>query len=181
MLWILIGLAVLIGLWVISLQRKLVGLDEMCQNSLSQIGVQQNSRWDALTALADLTKSYSDHEYKTLMEVIGSRTKITANSTPQEVNQQEAALNSAFGRLLAVAEAYPNLKANETYMQTMTAVQGYEENVRMARMVYNDVITKFNRIIRMFPNSLVTGILGFFTREYLAEPEGKTDMPSMVR
>lgn len=180
-MWIAIIIVALIAFWAMGVQRALVALDERCQNALSQIGVQQNSRWDALTALADLTKGYSDHEYKALMDVIGSRTKITANSSPAEVNGQETALNSAFGRLLAVAEAYPDLKANQTYLQTMASVEKYEENVRMSRMVFNDTITKFNSMIRQFPTSLIAGMLGFSGREYLQEPAGKTEMPSMAR
>lgn len=183
--WLIFGLivafVVVFGGWAIGIQRQLVSLDEMVKNATSQIGVQQNSRWDALTALADLTKGYSEHEYKTLMDVIGSRTKITANSSAAEVNAQESALNSAFGRLLAVAEAYPDLKANQMYLNTMDSVKTYEENVRMSRMVFNDTVTKFNRLIRQFPGSIIAGILGYVTKEYLAEPVGKTEMPSMVR
>ncbi len=174
--------AVLLGgafVWVIGVQRALVRVDELCKNALSQIGVQQNSRWDALTALADLTKGYSEHEYNTLREVIGSRMKITQNSSVAEVAHQENVMNDLMGRLLAVSEAYPQLKANETYLSTMASVRDYENNVRMSRMVYNDTFTKFNRMIRELPTSIVAGILGFAQREYLQEPEGKTQMPSM--
>ncbi|MEG1436422.1 MAG: LemA family protein, partial [Oscillospiraceae bacterium] len=89
--WIiaLVVIAVVLILWVVMSQRKLVSLDELCGNSLSQIGVQQNSRWDALTALVDLTKQYSEHEHKTLMDVIGSRRTIDAHSTAQDAEEQE--------------------------------------------------------------------------------------------
>ena len=89
---VIIGIGAVIGLWVMGVQRTLVDLEERYKNALSQIGVQLNSRWDALTALVDLTKGYSEHEYKTLMDTVGSRTKITANSTAAEVNAQESAL-----------------------------------------------------------------------------------------
>ena len=178
---VIVGIGLVIGLWVMGVQRALVDLEERYKNALSQIGVQLNSRWDALTALADLTKGYSEHEYQTLMDTVGSRTKITADSSAADVNGQEMALNSAFGRLLAVAEAYPNLKANETYIKTMASVEKYEENVRMSRMVFNDMVTKLNAMIRKFPTSLIAGMIGFSTKEYLQEPEGKTEMPSMVR
>ncbi len=177
----IVVIGALVGLWAMGVQRALVDLEERYKNALSQIGVQLNSRWDALTALADLTKGYSEHEYQTLMDTVGSRTKITADSSAADVNGQEMALNSAFGRLLAVAEAYPNLKANETYIKTMASVEKYEENVRMSRMVFNDMVTKLNAMIRKFPTSLIAGMIGFSTKEYLQEPEGKTEMPSMVR
>lgn len=181
-MWIgILVVIVMVFFWAMGVQRSLVSLDERCKNALSQIGVQMNSRWDALTALVDLAKSYADHEYKALMDVIGARARITGASTPEEVNEQETALSAGFGRLLAVAEAYPDLKANENYMQTMAAVEKYEENVRLSRMVYNDTITRFNAMVRQLPSSLIAGMLGFAVREYLQEPQGKTEMPSMVR
>ena len=73
---VIVAVVALVALWLVGAQRKLVSADELCKNALSQIGVQQNSRWDALTALAELTKGYSEHEYKTLMDVIGQRTAI---------------------------------------------------------------------------------------------------------
>ncbi|MDO5096365.1 MAG: LemA family protein [Peptostreptococcaceae bacterium] len=167
--------------WGINVQRVLVKLDEMCKNAMSQIGVQLNSRWDALTALADLTKGYSDHEYNALKDVISARTKITQDSSVDQVNQQEDAMSSVFGRLLAISEAYPDLKANQTYINTMNSVKEYENDVRMSRMVYNDTVTKLNSMIRQFPASLIAERLGFSQREYLQEPTGKTEMPSMVR
>lgn len=182
--FILLAITVLVVLgfmWGVNVQRALVKLDEMCKNALSQIGVQQNSRWDALSALADLTKAYSDHEYKALKDVISSRTKITQNTSVEEINQQEDMMSSVIGRLLAVSEAYPDLKANQTYMNTMNSVKEYENDVRMSRMVYNDTVTKFNSMIRQFPASLISQRLGFVEREYLQEPTGKTEMPSMVR
>lgn len=178
---IVVVIIVAIGFWFVNTQQRLVRLDELCKNALSQIGVQQNSRWDALTALADLTKAYADHEYNTMKDVIGLRTSVNQNSTAEQVNGQEQAMGLLMGRLLAVAEAYPQLRANETYIETMNSVKDYEENVRMSRMVYNDVITKFNSAIRMFPTSLIAGTLGFAERGYLEEPVGKTEMPSMVR
>lgn len=179
-MWILLIIIVLVGFYAVSMQRSLVSMDELAGNALSQIGVQQNSRWDALKALAELTKGYSEHEYKSLMDVIGQRMNISSNSTANEANAQEGLLNQAFGRLFAVAEQYPNLKANETYLATMDSVNKYENNVRMSRMVYNDTVTKMNRLVRQFPGSIFAGIFGFKTREYLKEPEGKTEMPSMA-
>lgn len=178
--WIIaIVIIVLIILWVVMSQRKLVSLDELCGNGLSQIGVQQNSRWDALKALADLTKQYSEHEYKTLMDVIGSRRTIDSNSTAQEAEEQENMLTQAMGKLMAVAEAYPDLKANTMYKETMDGVKQYEENVRHSRMVYNDTVTKFNRTVRQIPVCFIAGPMGFNKREYLKTEDDKTQMPSM--
>ena len=176
---IIIVVVALIALWLIGAQRKLVSQDELCKNALSQIGVQQNSRWDALKALAELTKGYSEHEYKTLMDVIAQRTAIGRNSTVADVAAQEGRIAEAMRQINVVAEQYPALKANETYVKTMDEVGRYENQVRLSRMTYNDTVTKFNRMVRMFPDSIAAAILGFQAKDYLAEPEGKTDMPSM--
>jgi len=176
----IIAIAVVIVLWIISTQRKLVVLDENISNAMSQIGVQLSSRFDALTALLDLTRGYARHESETLIETIKSRRSvITAKSTPYDVLRQEGIIAEALGRIVMVTEQYPELKANQTYIKTMDAVQTYENMVRTSRLIYNDSVTKLNREIRMFPVSLIAGMLGFRQREYLEEPAGKTDMPSM--
>lgn len=172
---------VLIILWVISTQRRLVVLDENINNAMSQIGVQLSSRFDALTALLDLTKGYAKHESETLIETIKSRRSvITAKSTPDEVIRQEGIIAEALSRIAMVSEQYPELKANETYLETMEAVNKYENMVRTGRIIYNDSVTKLNREIRMFPVSLIASMLGFRQREYLEEQEAKANMPSMA-
>ena len=178
-LLILIALVALVVLWGIGVQRQLVSAEEICKNSLSQIGVQQNSRWDALTALAELVKGYNEHEYKTLMDVIGQRREVGSSSSAADAQAQEDAIGKAFAQIKVVAEQYPDLKANEQFLKTMDSVNTYENQVRLARMTYNDTVTKFNRIVRMFPDSLVAGLLGFAAKDYLKEPAGKTEMPSM--
>lgn len=178
----LIIIAVIVALaaiWFISVQRKLVSADEMCRNAVSQIGVQQESRWDSVTSLVSLTKSYNEHEYKTLTDVIGQRKEITRDSRPSEVEAQEQALALASDRIRLVAEQYPQLKASETYVKTMDSLNNYENQVRMSRMIVNDTVTKYNRIVRQFPSSIAASLLRFGTREYLKEPEGKTGMPDV--
>ena len=130
---IIVGVVlVIIILWFISAQRKLVAMDENINNAMGQIGVQLSSRWDALTALLDLTKGYADHEYKTISDTIKMRTSINSNSSAAEVNKQENMLTEAMGKIMAVAESYPELKANENYIKTMDSVNEYEKMVRHA-------------------------------------------------
>ena len=178
---IILGIVVvLLVLWIMSTQRRLVVLDENINNAMSQIGVQLSSRFDALTALLDLTKGYAKHESETLIETIKSRRSvITASSTPNDVLRQEGIINEALGRIAMVAEQYPELKANENYAKTMDAVNKYENLVRNSRLIYNDSVTKLNREIRMFPVLLIAGMLGFRQRDYLQEQEDKALMPSM--
>lgn len=173
-----IALAVVV-IWFISTQRSLTMLDENINNAMSQIGVQLSSRWDALSSLLDLTKGYAAHEYQTLSETIKARRPITAESSAKDAAKQDNMLIEAMGRIMAVAEQYPNLKADQGYQKTMDSVNQYEGMVRQSRLIYNDSVTKLNRNIRMFPTSMVAGMLGFSKRDYLETPEQKTDMPSM--
>ncbi|MBS7302037.1 MAG: LemA family protein [Bacteroidales bacterium] len=176
---IILAVVLLAGLWLVSAQRKLVSSDELCKNSLSQIGVQLNSRWDALSALVDLTKGYNEHEYDTLRDIIAQRTAVGRNSTAAEVNAQEEKISSVLRQINVVAEQYPALKASEMYSKTMEGVNQYENQVRLSRMTYNDVVTKYNRLVRMFPDSIAAALFGFRDKDYLQEPSGKTEMPSM--
>lgn len=176
---ILILLLALLAGYAISIQRSLVRSDELCRNALSQIGVQQTSRWDALTALAKLAKDYSDHEYHTLMAVIEKRQNIRPDSTAAEIDAQEGLMAQLSGKLVALAEAYPDLKANTVYTNTMKSVDEYENKVRISRMSYNDTITKYNRTVRQFPSGLFAKIMGYGQREYLEADSAKTDMPAI--
>ena len=178
-LLIILAIVALVVLWVIGVQRKLVEKDELCKNALSQIGVQQASRWDALTALVELVKSYNEHEYNTLRDVIAQRKNITGESSVAEAQAQEQVLTGLVRNINLVAEQYPELKANENYAKAMDSVNLYENQVRLSRMTFNDTVTKFNKEIRQFPTSLVAGMLGFKTRDYLDEAVGKSEMPSM--
>ena len=176
---IIIAIVAILVLWVISVQRKLVKAEEICKNSLSQIGVQLASRWDALKALAELTKGYSEHEYKTITDTIAQRRPITAASSSADANAQENLFTQAMSHLNLVVEKYPELKANETYIKTMDSVNTYQNQVRMSQMVYNDSVTKYNQLIRQFPDSIVASLFHFTPREYLEQNQDKAEMPSM--
>lgn len=176
---IIAAIVAVLVLWFISTQRNLVSNDELCQNSMSQIGVQQQSRWDAITSLVQLTKSYNEHEYNTLRDVIAQRKEISGTSGAAEAAGQEELLTQAASRIRLVAEQYPELKASETYTKTMDSVNSYENQVRVSRMVYNDSVTKFNRLVRQFPDSLVAGMLHFSVKDYLKDPGEKAEMPQI--
>ena len=179
LLAIIIVLAIIVGGYFISTQRSLVNLDEMCKNALSQIEVQLNSRWDAVLALAKTAAQYAKHESETLIEVIKQRRGEQVN-TPEAVNEQTSALGQVMGRLNAIGEAYPDLKAANLYKETMDGVKQYEENVRMSRMVYNDTATKMNRMVRQWPSSIVASILHFVQKEYLkVDEEQKKSYPDL--
>jgi LemA protein len=180
MLIIILAIVAVLVLWGISVQNKLVQADELCNNALKQINVQQVSRYDALKALIKLTREYASYESETLEKVIAQR-RITSSAQPTaaEINANEQALQEVSAKLIAVAEQYPDLKANQNYQQTMADIKQYEENVRLSRMTFNDTVTKFNNQVRMFPGSVVAGILGFAKRDYLAEDVSKKDYPEI--
>ena len=179
MLAVVVLVALAIGLYIVNTQRSLVKLDENCKNALGQIQVQLNSRWDALLALAKTASQYAQHESETLIKVIQQRRGEELNSA-EAINSNQGELNQVLGRLIAIGEAYPDLKANEMFAKTMDAVNSYEENVRMSRMVYNDSATKLNRAVRQWPSSFVASMLHFTEREYLkVDQEQKSQMPDI--
>ena len=176
---VIIVLAVIVIGYFISTQRSLVNLDEMCKNALSQIEVQLNSRWDAVLALAKMAAQYSKHESETLVKTIQQRMGEKAN-TPAAINEQTSALGEVMGRLIAIGEAYPDLKAADLFKETQAGVKEYEENVRMARMIYNDTATKMNRMVRQWPSSIVASMLHFDVKDYLkVDEEQKKSYPNL--
>ena len=176
---ILAVLAVLV-VWIIGVQNRLVKSDELCNNALKQINVQQISRFDALKALIKLTREYASYEADTLEKIVKERKIVSSpNPTAADINANEEALAAIGAKLIAVAEAYPDLKASANYQQTMKDIKDYEENVRLSRMTFNDTVTRFNQQVRVFPTSLVAGILGFAKRDYLADDVSRKDYPEI--
>lgn len=177
---IIIAVVAILVLWVISVQNKLVKMDEFCKNALKQINVQQMSRFDAIKALVKLTREYADFEGETLQKVIAER-KLTSSPSPTaaDINRNEAALSAMQHSLNVVVEKYPELKASQNYLQTMNDIKGYEENVRLSRMTFNDTVTRYNNQVRMFPGSVVAAMLSFPQREYLADDASKAEFPEL--
>ncbi len=173
-----VAILVILLLWGISKQNQLVKADERCNNALKQINVQQMSRYDALKALIKLTREYADYEGSTLQKVVEAR-RITSSASPtvEQVRENESALQAIQAGVIAVAEQYPQLKANENYLKAMDDIKAYEENVRLSRMTFNDTVTRFNNEVRMFPGSIVASLLHFAKREYLADDVSKSEDP----
>lgn len=155
-------------IWVISLQRRLVALDDNINNAMSQIGVQLSSRFDALTTLLELSKDYAKCESEKLMVTMKSgRSVIIAKSAPEDVLRQEGIISETLNRIARMTEQYPELKADRNYTKTMDAVETFENMVRTSCLIYNDSVSKLNREIRAFPASMIAAVLGFRKREYL--------------
>ena len=177
---IILAIVAILVLWVIQVQNKLVKLDELCKNALRQINVQQMSRYDALKALVKLTREYASYESETLEKIIAERSIVSKpNPSASDIAANQTALDDISAKIIAVSERYPDLKATENYQKTMDSIKTYEENVRLSRMTYNDTVTNFNNQVRMFPGSIIAGMLNFPQREYLAEDKTKTEYPEI--
>ena len=175
LLIIVIIVAVIVIGYFISTQRALVNLDELCKNALSQIEVQLNSRFDIVISLAKTAAKYAAHESETLIKNAPARggNSGTPASTAEAINQQSSLLSQLMGRLNVVFERYPELKANDLYINAQNGQKEYEEHVRMSRMVYNDTATKMNRMVRQWPSSIVASLLHFDIKDYLKVDEEK--------
>jgi LemA protein len=165
-------LIIVFAIYVIMKQRQFVHLDELCMNAMSQISVQLNSRWDAVQNLAKMAAQYTHYESETIIETIRQR-RMNRVSTAEQANEQQGALSQVMGQLIAVGEAYPELKADTVFKETMEGMRDFEDKVRMSRMVYNDTATKMNRMVRQWPDSMVASLLNFHEREYLQLDEAR--------
>ena len=175
---IIIAVVVLLVLWVISVQNKLVKLDEFANNALKQINVQQKSRYDALMTMVKTAREYAkDVESKTIIDAIEARRPVqSANPTTEQINENEAMLGQAIRNFNVVLERYPELKSISLYDNAQQEYRKNEDQVRMARMTFNDSVTKFNMQTRMFPGSIIAGMLGFAPKQYLEEDKSKADV-----
>lgn len=178
-LGLLFILVVVFAIYLITVQRNFVALEEMCDNALSQVGVQQQSRWDALTELAKATKSYSQHEHDTLMDVISQRNGRSMTNDEKAMQRDDKEFSRALSQIQLVAEQYPALRASELYEKTMDAISSYEDKVRKGRMVYNDMVTNYNRRVKQFPSNVVASIFNFHAKSYYELDEIKNEMPDL--
>lgn len=181
LLGIIIAVVIAAAVYIFKMQRELVNMDEKCKNALSQIKVQLNTRWDALLGLAQTASAYAKHESETIIQTIQARRQVGGlNPTAKDIQAQQAGLADVMNRLMVVSERYPELKANQLFINTQQSVKEYEENVRLSRMVYNDTVTIMNRAVRQWPSSFVASMLHFTERDYLeTDTEEKQSMPTL--
>lgn len=169
---VLLIVVVLIILWAISVYNKLVRLREYMENALSQIDVQLKRRFDLIPNLVESVKGYMKHERETLEAVINARARAVsaeqrASANPRDRNAvqdlfaADAALTGALGRLLAVVESYPDLKADQSVAALMEELRSTENRIAYARQAYNDAATRFNIALQTFPSNIIAGLLGF--------------------
>ena len=168
----------LIVLWAILVFNRLVRARELIKNSMGQIAAQIESRWDAITNLIAGAKEYASYEADTLSQITAQRTSLNAGATVTQVESDEASFSNVLQKLLALAEAYPQLRASETYVTTMNNVNEFENNVRISRMMFNDVTTKYNQIVLQFPSNIVAKLFRFEEKPYFQNDAANTQLPS---
>lgn len=167
-LLIILGIIVLLIIWAISMYNNLVKLRIKVDNSWSDIRVFLKKRFDLIPNLVNTVKGYAEHEKSTFEAVTAARTAAT-NVSPDDVKGQaiaNQALTGALGRLFAVAENYPELKANTNFLDLQTALQNIEADLANSRRYYNATVRDYNTSIQQFPAVMVAGMLGFTKREF---------------
>lgn len=173
---ILVIIIALVGFFI-KTYNKLVNAKELILNSRGQIATQIESRWDALSNLISATQKYESHESETLNKIVNARSSMTSNPNISELEKSEQEFQGSLSRLIAVAEAYPELKASDVYKKTMDSVDKYEKNVRLSRMSYNDTVTKYNRLVITVPTNIIAGFTNHHKEDYFESDKGKKEMP----
>ncbi|MBO7392124.1 MAG: LemA family protein [Verrucomicrobia bacterium] len=158
---VFIAIIVAIALFVMVIYNGLVALRQTVRNAWAQIDVQLKRRHDLIPNLVNTVKGYAAHEKETLERVINARAQATSAKLPAEAIAAEGKLSNALARLLAVAESYPDLKANQNFLALQEELVSTENKISFARQFYNDSVTRYNTKIEIFPNVLLAGILGF--------------------
>ncbi len=169
---IVILLAVLFMIWLVTVQRKLVAMEENIRNAMSQIGVQLSMCFDAMTMLLQTAEGYAADETRPLSEDLRSfRITVTARSTPDQVQGQDRILSEVAEHLIAIAETYPDFKADKNYVRYMDTMGCYRKMVYTSCLIYNDTVAKYQRFVRMAPVNMVAPLLGFSRHGYLESVE----------
>ena len=165
MLWILIAVIALIALWAVSLYNRLIGLRNQVANGWRQIDVQLKRRHDLIPNLVNTVRGAMEFERDTLTQVMEARSRAVSATGPQDAAKKEGELTQALGRLFAVAENYPTLKANDNVKMLQEELASTENKVGFARQFYNDIATKFNIAQQTFPSNMFASMLGFTPSE----------------
>ena len=175
---IVVIIIALIG-YIIHLYNNLVGLRNRVKNSYSQIDVQLKRRNDLIPNLVETVKGYASHEKGVLEEVTKARTGVINATNIEETSVADNQLTGALKTLFAVAENYPDLKANSNFQQLQTELSETEDKISYARQFYNDVVLKYNNACQQFPSNILARRFGFSEEKYFEVPENETAIPEV--
>lgn len=169
MKYVIIGvivLLVLVASYVVSTYNKLVNLRNGVKDQWSQIDIQLKRRFDLIPNLVETVKGYAKHEEETLTKVIDARNSYTSSSTHEEALKADSELTKSISKLFALAEAYPDLKANQNFTSLQAELSETEDKISYARQFYSDAVLKYNNNVQMFPGNLVASMFGFKEEKY---------------
>ncbi len=159
--------------------NRLVTRNEQVKNAWAQVQNVLQRRADLIPNLVETVKGYAAHEKEIFETVAEARSKLAGATGPREAAAANAGLNAALARLLAIAENYPNLKANENFIRLQDELAGTENRIAVERMRYNDAVRAYNTAIKRFPTNLVAGVFRFGDREYFEAEAGAKEVPKV--
>lgn len=171
LLLVLVGIGAILVLWVIFTYNRLVVLRNRIDNAWSQIDVQLKRRYDLIPNLVEAVKGYAAHESGVFQKVTEARASMASAQSVAEQGPAQNQITQALKSLFAVAEAYPDLKANQNFMMLQEELSGTESKIAYARQFYNDTVMSYNTLIQSFPANMIAGSFGFAQRDYFAMDE----------
>jgi len=174
---IIVAVIVILVLILVGMFNKLVRLRNRAENAWAQVDVQLRKRYDLIPNLVETVKGYAAHERGTFEEVTAARTAAQQAQTVAEQAQAENVLTAALGRLFAVAEAYPQLRATENFQQLQAQLSDVEQNIAVSRQVYNDTVLSYDNALETFPTNVIAGLFHFNPREYFQTEEATREAP----
>jgi LemA protein len=178
---LLLVIIVAVALMAVGMYNSLVTLRNRCDNAWSQVDVQLRRRYDLIPNLVETVKGYAKHESGVFERVTQARAAAVNAQTVKAQGEADNVLTGALKSLFAVAEAYPDLKANQNFLMLQEELAGTESKVAYARQFYNDVVMKFNMRQQVFPSNIIANMFGFKTREYFQIEEEAAKGPVKVQ
>lgn len=187
-IWIVIAILALVGIYFYATYNGFVNRDEGVKTAWANVETQYQRRADLIPNLVNTVKGYAEHETNTLNEVTEARAKATSinlsadDLTPeklQQFQQAQAQVGSALGRLIAVSESYPDLKANQNFQELQAQLEGTENRIAVARQGFNEVAREYNISVRRFPANIVASMFGFGQKPYFEAAEGTQNAPKV--
>lgn len=175
--WTIVGLLALAVIWIIWTYNILVSLRHRIQNAWKQIDVQLKRRHDLIPNLVEAVKGYMQYEQDTLEKVMEARSKAVASSGVKESAEAEDLLTRSLGRIFALMENYPELKANQNVLRLQEELTTTENQIAFARQYYNDLVMRFNMRQEVFPSSLIANFFNFQPSEFFSVPEAEKATP----
>ena len=178
-LWVILIVVGVLVVYVMGVFNSLVVLRNKVRDQWSQIDVQLKKRFDLIPNLVETVKGYAKHEKETLNAVIEARNNFKTANTPEEEMKASGDLTKALGRLMVLTEAYPELKANQNFLQLQTDLKDVEEKIAFARQFYNDSVLSYMNKVEMFPSNIIASSFGFKAMNYFEAGEEAKDAPKV--